>query len=76
MVKDFRHYWQKIKGFWTGKGSKHAEGTKRKRLQKKRRDADEVPLLASRVEAETPSKAASESSWPAREMTKVELPVE
>ena len=60
----------------TGKGSKRAEGTKRKRLQKKRRDADQVPLLASQVEAETPAKAAPESSWPAREMTEVVLPDE
>lgn len=75
MVKDFRHYWQKFKGFWTGEGRERAEGTKRKRLQKKRRDADQAPLLAPRVEAETPSKASSKS-WPARKMTEVVLPDE
>jgi hypothetical protein len=48
---------------------------KRKLWQKKRRDADQAPLLAPRVEAETPSEAARES-WPAGEMNKVVLPDE
>ena len=48
---------------------------KRRRLQKKRRDADHAPELAPQVEVENASEAALES-WPAGEMNELVLPDE
>ena len=48
---------------------------KRRRLQKKRRGADQAPELAPQVEVENASEAALES-WPAGEMNELVLPGE